>query len=298
VVHWRALWTCGAFLLALAALGGGCDPPATHEDQAQSPPAVDGKPVPAGTGAIRGQVRWQGELPTVPPLSVRGNPIAPLTLARRQQRPNPNAPQIDFESRGIGDVLVYLRDCATLRGQPWIHPPVRVEIRDQQLLVDQSSGNRRLGLVQRGAPVEFVSHDSGFHSVQARGAAFFALALPEADRPAVRLLEETGLVVLTSGASHYWMRAHLFVSNHPFCTTTGGRGEFVLERVPPGEYEIVCWLPSWRTIGHERDPETGIVSRLHFAPARELSRPIVVHDKAAAYVQFEIAASPDDINPR
>ena len=68
-------------------------------------------------------------------------------------------------------------------------------------------------------------------------------------------------VELTSGAGHYWMRAYLMVAEHPYYALTNADGRFVLPQVPPGRYEIVCWLPILPAGGHEsllRDPTIGV----------------------------------------
>ena len=36
--------------------------------------------------------------------------------------------------------------------------------------------------------------------------------------------------------------------------------------MPPGTYELVCWLPNWREQRRHRDPETALILRLYFQP--------------------------------
>ena len=61
------------------------------------------------------------------------------------------------------------------------------------------------------------------------------------------------------------MRAYLFVSRHPYYTRTNAQGRFRLAHVPPGHYQVVCWLTSWKLIGTARDPESILVLRSTFA---------------------------------
>ena len=83
-------------------------------------------------------------------------------------------------------------------------------------------------------------------------------------------------VDLTSAAGHYWMHAYLFVSDHPYWTWTAADGRWELGDVPPGEYELVVWLPSWRVAKVERDPESGAVSRWTMAAGSEQGKRVVV----------------------
>ncbi len=48
--------------------------------------------------------------------------------------------------------------------------------------------------------------------------------------------------------------------------------------MPAGEYELVAWLPDWRTDRQERDPETGLVARYVFRPPVQTTRHATVRD--------------------
>src|SRR5262249_17392835 len=99
----------------------------------------------------------------------------------------------------------------------------------------QGAADGRTGFVHRGEEVEMVSEQPAFHSLQARGAAFFTLAFPDADRPRRRRLSRTGLVELSSGAGYVWMRGYLFVDGRPAYSGAEAGGRFGRGQVPPGE---------------------------------------------------------------
>ena len=40
---------------------------------------------------------------------------------------------------------------------------------------------------------------------------------------------------------HKWMRAYLFVMEHPYFAVTDEQGRFVIKGLPPGEYELEAW---------------------------------------------------------
>ncbi len=254
-------------LLPLAALAG-CgeiesyapvsDPPAA----AKTSSAFD----PETAGALRGRVTWEGPLPRVPPFEVRSYVPVGEQGRPRQKRANPNAPIIDPATRGVAGAVVFLRGVAPERARPWDHPTVRVEQRDRRFLVVQGDAAANVGFVRRGDEVRLIARGERYHMLHADGAAFFSLTFPDPDRPRTRRLPVAGVVELSSAAGYYWMRAYLFVDDHPYYARTDGRGEFRLEGVPPGVYEVVCWLPSWVEERHDRDPETGLVTRLFFRP--------------------------------
>jgi hypothetical protein len=129
-----------------------------------------------------------------------------------------------------------------------------------------------------------------FHSLVARGAAFFALPFPNPSRPCRRRLDHPGVVELTSGAGYFWMRAHLFVADHPYFTRSDAMGQFRLSQVPPGKYDLVCWLPSWREAEHELDADTGLVYRLTYQPPVEVVQPLNVKPGGHVEASFLLSA--------
>jgi hypothetical protein len=274
----------------LLTLSCGNDPFPDPEAPAPAPSAGSAFD-PATAGSISGQVTWTGELPSVARLPVWGDPALTGMLGPRRWEDNPNAPSIHPKTRGVANAVVYLRGIDPRRGRPWDHSPVRVEQRDYRLQVRQGEAGGNVGFVRRGDAFEMGSAGSVFHALHASGAAFFTLAFPDSGDTASRRLEEKGLVELTSAAGYYWMRCYLFVDEHPYYTRTDGEGRFTLPNVPPGPCEVVCWLPDWREAHHERDPESGLVTRLTFRPPLEIVRPLTLTEGEARTLDFSIVAA-------
>jgi hypothetical protein len=244
---------------------------------------------PTTAGTIQGRVIWQGDLPVISPLLVRANPIGGDALAKRQVQPNPNAPIIHAPDRGIANAVVFLRSVDATIGKPWNLPPVRVEQRGLQFHILQGDEDSHYGFVHRGDAVEMVSRDSYFHALHLGGASFLTLMFPDPDRPLTRFLNEKGVVELTSAAGYYWMRAYLFVDDHPYYARTDKDGRFSLEQVPPGKYEVVCWVPNWQELRHERDPESGVITRLFFQPPVTLIQQIELGKQETKEIQFSLS---------
>jgi hypothetical protein len=275
--------------LLLLPLGLGCSdaPPLPRVEPADSAATDFNSSV---AGVIQGRVRWKGDLPSVPPFDYRrnlpsGNPSEP-----RLVRENPNAPIIDPQSRGIAGAVLFLRGVEARHARPWDHASVRVEHRDRRLHVLQGDTDARTGFVRRGQVVELVSRETAVNVLRGTGAAFFSLTLPDPDRPRRRSFNASGLVELSSGAGYYWMRAYLLVDDHPYYTRTDAAGRFQLPQVPPGRYQLVCWMPNWNIERHERDPETTVISRVFFRPPVQQEQQVDVRPGMLTTTDFNIAS--------
>ena len=267
------LWRLVPF--ALVAAGCGAEPPAA----ATTPPAAPGKPAefrPGGCGRISGSVTWDGAIPAVPPVvDVRPRPDG--GGYDTQTLTHPYVPHIDPVTHALAGAVVYLRGVDPARAKPWDLPPVSAEFRDAQIVVTQ--GDRppgRVGFVRRGEPVTMQSREPTFNVLRGRGAAFFALPFPDPDRPLERAFDTDGRIELTNAAGYYWQAADLFVCDHPYYAVSDTAGMFSLTQVPEGQYELVVWHPNWKTIARERNPETGLVQRVVYAPPLERARPVAV----------------------
>ncbi|HEX4591938.1 MAG TPA: carboxypeptidase-like regulatory domain-containing protein [Gemmataceae bacterium] len=225
---------------------------------------------------MTGRVVWTGSVPRLPPVTaLRPDPNGGNVVFAR---PAPNLPAVSPDG-GVANAVVFLRGVDPARSRPWDRPPVTVEMNDDRPMVREGDGPpTNIGFVHAGDEVTIVSRQPRFHSLRARGAAFWTVTLPQPDRPRSRRLDQPGVVELSSGANDFWMRGYLWVCDHPYYVTTDAAGRWAMSGVPAGEYELVAWRPDWRTVRQERDPETGLVCRYVFRPPLETSRTVILRD--------------------
>jgi hypothetical protein len=238
---------------------------------------------PRECGTITGRVVWDGAAPAIPPLDL---PRSSLIPSKTRSIPNPNA--LRLQDSRVAGAVVWLRGVEPARSRPWDHPPVSVEATELELVTRQGDERVRPGIVRRRDAVSFSAREADRHSIRGRGAAFFTDLLFTPNRITARLLAEEGIVELTSATGAYWHRTHLAVSDHPYLTRTNERGEFRLPAVPSGSYDLVCWLPNWRVVRLERDPELVVHVRMVFEPDVEKKQTVRVSAGEMTEAEFHL----------
>lgn len=96
-----------------------------------------------------------------------------------------------------------------------------------------------------------VLHNS--HGFYEDGSTAFNLAVPIVGMEMPATLKQPGIIKLRCDAGHTWMSAYVMVMNHPYYAVTDANGNFTIEGVPPGTYEIEVWQ-EW--LGKHRQPIT------------------------------------------
>jgi hypothetical protein len=66
-------------------------------------------------------------------------------------------------------------------------------------------------------------------------------------------LDRAGTIKFRCDAGHTWMSAYVVVTDQPFSAVTDADGNFTIENVPPGDYELEVWH-EW--LGSRREPVT------------------------------------------
>ncbi len=90
--------------------------------------------------------------------------------------------------------------------------------------------------ITSGDPVLHNSH--GFNE---DGSTAFNIAVPIAGMEMPTTLKQPGVIKLRCDAGHTWMSAYVIATDQPYYAVTDTDGNFTIEGVPPGDYEIEVW---------------------------------------------------------
>jgi hypothetical protein len=93
-----------------------------------------------------------------------------------------------------------------------------------------------------GSEILLLNSDPILHDVHARlgSETLFNVGLPTW-RQVKKRLTRTGIVAIQCEVLHTWMSAYIVVTSSPYFAVTDEIGEFVIEAVPAGNYEIEAW---------------------------------------------------------
>lgn len=135
--------------------------------------------------------------------------------------------------RKVKNVVVYIEKIG--KGKP---------VPDAPLVVDNLKCTfvPHISVGVKGKKIIVKNSDALFHNVHAylKNRTVYNLGLSRKGASIIKRLRKTGIMEVTCDA-HPWMRSYVYVLNHPYATVTNENGEFVIDDIPPGVYNIEAW---------------------------------------------------------
>lgn len=89
----------------------------------------------------------------------------------------------------------------------------------------------------------------------------YNLALPKKDQVITKDVKRTGLHAVKCDA-HGWMRAYIFVAEHPYAAVTSASGDFEIKDLPPGKYKVKIWHEGFAEVVKDVEVAAGKASDL------------------------------------
>ncbi len=190
-------------------------------------------------GTITGSVKWSGPLPKIPTLAINKDP----EICDPQAQKKRDLERLVVGSNGgVANTVVFLKDVT--RGKAMDLPEGRQFLNQKTCRYEP-----HILLVPDNGTLQLKSSDPILHTVHMSGASDYNLPFPFANQTVSRTMNREGLVNLRCNAGHVWMNAEMLVVSHPYYAVTDEDGNFKLNNVPPGEYEIEAWHEGWKVTG-------------------------------------------------
>lgn len=136
----------------------------------------------------------------------------------------------------LANVFVYVSEGLKEKSSP---PPKKSALMNQ----DRCMFKPRVQGVQVGQDFLMKNSDPLIHNVRSfsmRNRPFNVAQPPKTpDRKKVFKRKEKEIMIQCD--FHPWMKAYLFVMDHPYFATTNAKGEYSIKGLPPGKYTLTAW---------------------------------------------------------
>ncbi|MEM9701846.1 MAG: carboxypeptidase regulatory-like domain-containing protein [Planctomycetota bacterium] len=141
---------------------------------------------------------------------------------------------------GLANVVLWLDARSSGKEPPAVSAPTEPVLLDN----DKCRFKPHVVLLQTGQELQVTNSDPIAHQATAflnRNLPFNE-SVPAGGDPVVKTLEKPELLPApVTCPIHPWMKAHLFVQDHPHMAVTGADGCFEIAGLPPGEWTFRIW---------------------------------------------------------
>lgn len=223
------------FILAMACGGGGGERTADGAPKEAIGAGESGTPAGAATasgGEVTGKVTFTGTAPANPTIDMAEEP----TCKEKYGAETPRDPVIMASNGNLANVVVYLKEGAP-QGQA--RPAGETPTLDQEGCVYRP----RVLAVMVNQPIKIKNSDAVLHNIKAvpkanRG---FNISQPSQGMETERTFARAENAIPMQCNVHGWMKANVFVFDHPYYAVTGEDGSFSIRGLPAGTYTLEAW---------------------------------------------------------
>lgn len=187
-------------------------------------------------GVLKGRVSFEGTAPPIEKIEVRSD--VPVCGDHKE------APRIVLgKDQGIANAVVKILGA---KGTPAPKKGGLDQVKCEFV--------PHVQVLPAGSTLVITSSDSVLHNshgIYEDGSTAFNIAVPIVGMEIGKKLERPGIIKLRCDAGHTWMSAYVVVLDEPFYALTDADGNFAIEGVPAGNYEMEVWQ-EW--LGRHREP--------------------------------------------
>ncbi len=184
---------------------------------------------------VSGKITYEGDAPTFKPIKMEADPVC---LAKHSEAVLPETLVLgDPATKTMGNVFV--RVTSGLPKQSYTAPT-------EPATFNQAGCRYKPHVlaVMAGQPVKILNPDGTLHNVHAlpKINEEFNLAMPQFRKETTKVFDKVETAPFPIKCDvHPWMGAWISVMDHPFFDVTEPDGEYRIENLPAGTYEIEAW---------------------------------------------------------
>jgi plastocyanin len=189
-------------------------------------------------GTLTGQLKWSGSKPKLEMWKVDKD-------TRSCSKTKSLDRLVIGKSGGVANAFVIIEGVKGGKGASSI--PEKVELDQKQCMFTPHSM-----VARAGGTLVLANSDDLLHNVHAYNMAdrttLFNVALPIKDQHLPTSVKKPGLYEVVCDAGHTWMSAYVWVGADPYVAVTDADGNFSIQDVPPGTYNVRCWHEGWKVM--------------------------------------------------
>ncbi|MBI3802150.1 MAG: carboxypeptidase regulatory-like domain-containing protein [Nitrospirae bacterium] len=245
-------------------------------------------------GTVTGKITLKGEIPEPRVFPLVLYPFGPFCKKISDGEGNVRLKEfIVGKEGGLGDAVVAIVDVK--KGKPFkpiksnfvavdcmFHP---AEVPDnEQFSVEDGKVHHEhpnVTVLENHQPISMLNKDPVIHNIQVfqneKGNIILNVPLPVSTEP------HGGMLNFASGkrisqmicGMHEFMQSWGFVVDNPYYTKTKKGGEFMIDQLPPGTYQIIAWHPHFKIVRKEITvpPDGNVTINFEFNSS-DVQRPI------------------------
>ena len=186
-------------------------------------------------GSLVGNVKYEGKVPGKKPLKMDADPVCGSSHDERVMSES----FIVDEDMNLKNVIVWLKDIkydgptltdtAVLDQKGCIYTPhVMAVMKNQKVLIK--------------------NNDATLHNIHSMAKVNdqFNFAMPKVVKEKETSFGEVEEPFYIKCDVHPWMKAWVLVQDHPYFAVTDEKGNFEINDIPPGTYEVVAWQEKFK----------------------------------------------------
>jgi len=138
-----------------------------------------------------------------------------------------------------------------------------------------------------GSSIVVSNSDKALHNfhISRNGETVVNEAQPEGAPPREVNLKQKGLHVVMCDV-HPWMKAYIWMADHPYYTMSDAAGAFTLSDVPPGKYKLILWRDNWNV--EEVKNKGGVIESYKWAKDISKEQEVTVEAGKDVIVDFSL----------
>jgi len=191
-------------------------------------------------GDIQGKITFDGKAPKMKSLRMDADPVC---VANNEVAPRKEWLILD-ENNGLKNVLVFVKESPSNSLSGDHSPPENPAVIDQNgcVYVPHVLG------VMVGQKLDILNSDGTLHNIHAlpKINKEFNNAMPRSKKRMTVQFDKSEAPFKVKCDVHPWMKAWVLVSDHPYFAVTDSNGNFSIDGIPTGSYEVVCWQEKFK----------------------------------------------------